>query len=132
MKNLIGNYGIYLVLFFFVLFVCIDLTPLVDRTTMIVSHTQPAYNITKEKLNKEPSFGSTGIRFFKSRFGRQSFCLNGEYKQYAWEFENWTLFASNKGVYVEVDVSLTPEQAALVHNTACDFLNKLVLGSAVD
>lgn len=52
------------------------------------------------------------VETHKALFGPQSYCWNGEFRYWVWDFGTWTIHVSNKrGIAIEVNFDMTPEDA---------------------
>lgn len=55
------------------------------------------------------------VEAHKEVFGQQSYCWNGEFRYWVWDFETWRVYVSNhKGVAVEVNQGSNLEQTMAI------------------
>lgn len=51
------------------------------------------------------------VEFHKEKLGKQSYCFQGEYRYWVWDYGGWRIYVSNrKGIAVEVDLSYDADQ----------------------
>lgn len=66
-------------------------------------------------LNDYPKMGNY-VKFHKKVFGKQTYCWNGEYRYWVWEFDKWRVYVSNHmGISLEVEPDLSlPETIEII------------------
>jgi len=71
------------------------------------------YNRLNQRIGGGPEEES--VARHKAVFGRQSYCWQGEYKFWVWDFQDWRIYVSNiKGISIEVDPSFDINQTMFI------------------
>jgi hypothetical protein len=76
-----------------------------NREYMLRMHGYPK-GMREGVYGKIHEAGLTCVEMHKKLFGRQTYCWNGEFRYWVWDYGTWRIYVANgKGIAIEVDPS---------------------------